>query len=755
MAKDTRNSGETRNTISGGTFFGPVFQGRDFTIHLAATPPVALAQLPSAVARFTGRDGELDTLIWMLDPAAAAGSVVVSAVSGLAGVGKTELAVQAGHATRKRGWFPGGALFIDLHGYDETPVEPGQALDALLRALGIAAEHIPPGVEERAALYRSVLAGLSAPVLVIADNASSEAQVRPLFPGAGGHRVVVTSRRILGGLPARQLDLTVLGTAAGMQLLDTALRAARPHDDRITGDQQAAVRLAEVCGGLPLALRIAAAQLKADPGRSARELAGELTDERGWFRRGGLRYDDGSGAASLPEEAAFTLAYRRLDETSARVFRALAVNPGPDVATAAAAILADLPIRQVREVLAGLASIDLIEAAPGAGRWRMHDLLRMYASQLADTHAGPDDREHTLDRLLGFYRRTAGAASDHLHALPGMTVPGEFTGRADALAWFDAERPNLVAAVSLAAATGRDQIAFGLATGLVWFFDWRRHFDDWLATGTIAVDAARRLGDREREAIALNNLGIPLRRVRRFEQAITVYRDALAIDRETGNREAEGSALNNLGTALREVRRFEEAITVCQDALAISRETGDQEDEGSALGNLGFVLLEVRRFGEAITACQEAVSVFRETGDRHHEGMALDNLSIALRLMRRPEEAITACQESLAICRETGDRHGEGVTLNNLGATLLDARRFGEVITVCQDAVAIFWETGDRHGEGVALNNLGAALQAVRRFGEAITAHQDAVAIFRETGDRRREGIALTNLENSRAAQTI
>ena len=225
--------GETRSTISGGTQQGPVLQGRDFRdVHIgdvvqAAAAPVALAQLPALVAGFTGREAELAQITALLDPAGDAGAVVVSAVAGLAGVGKTALAVQAAHAARQAGWFPGGVLFIDLHGYDDAPVQPGQALDALLRALGVPAEHIPPGAEERAGLYRSVLAQISDPVLIIADNASSEAQVRLLLPGPGPHRVVVTSRHTLAGLGARLLDVTVLDEQAGVALLDGGA-AGRP-----------------------------------------------------------------------------------------------------------------------------------------------------------------------------------------------------------------------------------------------------------------------------------------------------------------------------------------------------------------------------------------------------------------------------------------------------------------------------------------------------------------------------------------------
>ena len=226
-----------------------------------------------------------------------------------------------------------------------------------------------------------------------------------------------------------------------------------------------------------------------------------------------------------------------------------------------------------------------------------------------------------------------------------MPVPAEFTGRDDALAWLDAERPSLIAAVTMAAGTGRDQNAMRLPLNLSEYLHWRRRFDDWLAVMAVSRDTARRLGDQGSEAMALTNLGIALAEVRRFEEAITAHQDAAAIYRETGDRHGEGAALDNLGLALRQVRRFEEAITAHQDAAAIFRETGDRHGEGMALDNLGLALVEVRRFEEAITAYQDAAAIFRETGDRHREGMALTNLGIALGEVRRFEEAITAHQE--------------------------------------------------------------------------------------------------------------
>jgi tetratricopeptide (TPR) repeat protein len=749
-------NGETSSTISGGTQ-GTVLQGRDFRdVHIgdivqATAAPVALAQLPALVTGFTGRDAELTEITTLLDPAGDAGTVVVSAVAGLAGVGKTALAVQAGHAGRRAGWFPGGVLFIDLHGYD-APVEPGQALDALLRALGIAAEHIPPGTEERAALYRSELAKISDPVLIIADNASAEAQVRPLLPGPGPHRVVITSRHTLAGLGARLLDVAVLDEQAAVALLDAALRDARPGDDRIGADRPGAARLAGICDGLPLALQIIAALLKADPSRAVGDLADELGDEM--RRLEALRYDDGGGTSASSVAAAFELSYRRLDEAAARVFRLLPVNPGPDMSTAATAALADLPVSEVRRVIGQLVRAHLVEAAAGAaGRWRMHDLLRLYAQQVLDAYAEADEREQARDRLLSHYLDTADAADDHLRALPGMPVPADFTSRDAALAWLDAERPSLIAVVTMAASTGRDRVAMKLPIILAPYLHWRRRFDDCLATAVVSGDAAQRLDDKIDEATALTVLGLALVEVRRFEEAIAAYQNAVAIFREAGDRHSEGSALSNLGRALAEMRRLDEAIAALQDAAAIFREAGDRHSEGMALVNLGNALRMAGRVEEAIAALQDGVAISREAGDRHGEGMALNNLGNALQEADRVEEAITAHQDAAAIYRETSDRHREGNALNNLGNALQEADRFEEAIAAYRGDLAICRELGDRHGEGITLDNLGNALRVAGRVEEAIATHQDAAAIFRETGDQRRESGALNDLELDRAAQ--
>jgi|GEM_PF-1053431 len=739
---------EVANLISGGAFHGPVLQASIINASFAATVPTALAQLPPAVAVFTGRDGDLAVLAGLLDPAGTAGPVLVSAVAGLAGVGKTTLAVQAGHAAVARGWYRGGVLFLDLHGYDASPVEPGQALDALLRALGIPGEHIPPGVEERAALYRSVLAQIGEPVLVIADNASNEAQVRPLLPGTGPHKVLVTSRHTLAGLGARLVDVTVLDEDASVQLLDGTLRAARPSDDRISNGQEAAARLAGLCGGLPLALQILAALLKADTAYTVTELADDLTATHGRLEQ--LRYDDGSRVGGFSVTAAFELSYRHLDDESAHVFRLLPVNPGPDVSTAGLAVLASLPPRRARAALAGLARAHLIEPVPRlAGRWRMHDLLRLYAQRLSDENADADDREDARNRLLDYYLRMTEAAQAHLEALPGMSLSVEFTGRDQALAWLDAEQSTLTAAVMLAARVGRDQVAMFMPTHMSAYLQLRRRLDDRLTIGMVSLDAARRLGDRVNEAAALANLADPLQEVGRFEEAITACQDAAAFYRQAGDRHRQGGVLNNLGVALRGAGRYTEAITACLEALAICQEFGDWHGTSCALNNLGTVFINAGRLHDAIDALHMELELCRMTGDVHGQGLALGNLGRVLLDAKRFEEAITASQDAAAMCQQMGDQYGQGVALGHLALALHQVQRFEEAATAYQDAALIYRETSDQQREATTLNSLSLALQEAQRFDEAIPAATVAAAIFHETGDRDLESLALSNLSNA------
>ena len=544
------------------------------------------------------------------------------------------------------------------------------------------------------------------------------------------------------------MDVTVLEKQAAVDLLEAALYAARPKDDRLRGDLVAAGQLAEICGGLPLALQIAAALLKADPALSAAELADELSMEAERLEQ--LQYDDGSGLDAPSVATAFELSYRRLDHTTARLFRLLPLNPGPDVLTAAMTAMAAMPAREVRKGLAGLAQAHLADAAPNsAGRWRIHDLLRLYAQRLSDAHADEDSREQATDRLLGYYLTMAQAADDHLRALRGAKVPTEFSSREVALAWLDAERTCLVAAVTRAAETGRKEVALHLPMVLADYFQRSRRFDDELTTMKISLEAARRLDDRLNEAMVLTNLGETLGQVRRFQEAISAHRHAAAVFQEIGHNRGKGMALDNLGIVMQAMRRFQEAISAHWDAVIIFRESGDRHSEGMAMNNLGAALYQAGRSEEAVTICRAAVAIYQKTGDRRREANALNNLGEALRGIRRFKEALIALEAAVAVYRETGDQYGEGRALANVGSALVDARQFEEAVSACQAAAAIFRDANDRHGEGIALNTLGNALLQVKRSEEAITALQGAAAAFRDTSDQYAESVALRNLERA------
>ncbi|MEV4742525.1 tetratricopeptide repeat protein [Streptomyces sp. NPDC049555] len=477
-------------------------------------------------------------------------------MAGPAGIGKTALALHAAHEAVSRGWFPGGALFVTLHGYDPVQrVDAGPALGMLLRGLGVREEDLPPTFDEQQSRYQAELAaraGRGEPVLVIADDAGSTSQVLPLVPGHRAHRLLITSRDTLDpvALEARRLGLGELDPAPAAALITDALRRVAPHDPRPWQDTAALDEIVARCGRLPLALEIAAALLAADPGLPLTALAGQLKAEH--TRLAALRFDDQQGH-SRAVRAAFDLSYQRLPSDQARLLRLLSCNPGPDVSTEAATILNDAP---ARPVLAALSRASLLSEQPvGGDRWRMHDLIRLYTHHQHQEIDSDELRQECLDRLLAHYRTTADAADDHLRALPGARVPERFTDQLDAQAWLDAERLNLLSTVPAAAAAGRFTHVVSLAASLAVFLHWRRYFDDAIAIAEQAFTAARELGYRHGEGQALNNLGLALREVRRFEEAIDTHSQAVTIYRELGDRHGEGTVLNNLALALQEVRR--------------------------------------------------------------------------------------------------------------------------------------------------------------------------------------------------------
>jgi transcriptional regulator with XRE-family HTH domain len=478
----------------------------------AVAPAVAPAQLPAHRAEFTGRErclSELDELL-PVDPAAPPRPVAISAITGMAAVGKTALAVHWAH--RVAGRFPDGQLYVDLRGYAPgPPLSPIQALKQLLGGLGLAVDKMPVEVELAAGLYRSLMSGRR--MLVVLDNALDPDHVRQLLPGSPGCVVLVTSRDGLAGLVAshgaRRLSLDVLLADEAVALLARVL-----GEERVAAQPTAAAELAALCGCLPLALRIAAANLACHPGQPIAAIVGEL---RAGDPLGELA---ARGDPQTAVRSAFDLSYRRLPSDAQRLFRLLSLVPVAEVTVPAAAALAADRADRLRRPLEALVGAHMVEQR-GPGRFGFHDLLRRYARERVERDDGDRAATDAVERLMDWYLRTADAAAKlvypHLLRLPlpeadGGTPVASFADAAGASDWLDTERSNLVATVQYAASHGPRATGWLLADTLRGYFLLRRHTVDWLTVAEAAVAAATRDGNLRARAAAQLNLSPSIRR---------------------------------------------------------------------------------------------------------------------------------------------------------------------------------------------------------------------------------------------------
>ncbi|MFE2535012.1 tetratricopeptide repeat protein, partial [Streptomyces sp. NPDC059371] len=696
-------------SFEGSQVLGSGIQNTNFNVQAYAAVPTALNALPGLPQEFTGREDEITKVLSLLDPASSAGATVGS-VAGLPGVGKTTLAYAVGHAALDKGWFT-GVQMVNLRGYDPTPVPPDDALEALLRALGIAADHIPPTLDEREGLYRSQLDALAREgqrVLILADNASTSDQVRSLLP-ARHHAVLVTSRHTLPGLGARLFNLHPLQPDAAVDLLRQRLEVADPDDRRVQEEPAAAEELAALCGYLPLALQIAAALLADDPDQPLSERVRMLTDAGS--RLGGL--DDGERNL----RAVFDECLTRLTPQQADLYRLLGLHPGPDISTPGVAALTDQPADKVTPLLRQLVQARLlIQNSQSRDRWYMHDLLRVHAQEQAqitmDRGRAPRRRyEQARTRLTDYYVRHAEAAQTHFRP-PGKAVSQLFAGREQALAWFDAERENLLATTHTHA---RTQTALSLGFALGHYLEWRRRLQDLITVRAHALDACQALGDTLNQAGAWNNLGGALGMLRRYSEAHEAHQTALDLYREAGDTHGQASAWNNLGGALAMLRRYSEAHEAHQTALDLYREAGDTHDQATAWNNLGSTLGKLERHTEAHEAHQTALDLCRQTGNAHSQARALSSLGVTLQKLERHSEAHEAHQAALDLYRETGDTHGQASAWNDLGSALGKLERHSEAHEAHQAALDLYRETGDTHGQASAWNDLGSALGKLER----------------------------------------
>jgi tetratricopeptide (TPR) repeat protein len=708
------------------------------------------AQLPPDVRGFTGREDELDELDRLLvDADDQSTAVVISAVAGTAGVGKTALAVRWAHRVRDR--FPDGQLYVDLRGYGpERPVSAEKALARFLANLGVAGQDIPLDVDDRAARYRTEINGRR--MLVVLDNAASVEQIRPLLPGTRSCSVVVTSRDSLPGLVAlhggRRLDLGLLPHHDAVALLRTLI------GERVRAEPDAAATLAAQCARLPLALRVAAELATARPATPLAGLVRELADESQRLQR-----LDAGGDPRAAVRVVFSWSYRHLPAAAARAFRLAGLHPGTELDAYSTAALTGTALDEAKNSLDVLARAHLIHLI-GPGRYGMHDLLRAYARDLACSQDSEADRQAALTRLFDYYLAAAGNARDartpaeRRHgpsASPDPSVP-PMADAAAALAWLDAERPNLVAVCAYTAAEGWPGHTIWLSTILFRYLDAGAHFPDALSIHADAMDAASETGDAAAGAYACANLGVIHMRQGRYEQAAERYQEALARFSKTGDRVGEARTLTHLGLVNWRQGRYDEAAERHRQALTRYRETGNHGGEASALSNLGLVLWRQGRYEEAAEVHRQALSLYRKAGHRFGEANALANLGAVLLAQGQYEGAADDLRSALVIFRETGNRIGEGYALANLGVVSLRQRRHEQAADDLGRAVTIFRETGNRDGEAEALNGVGETLQATGQSGQARAQYAAGLTLAVETGDRYQQARAHAGLAAARHA---
>lgn len=716
-----------------------------------AGPPVP-RELPADVAAFTGRAAELAALDQILlgtrASHARAGegttAAVISAVSGTAGVGKTALALRWAHQAAPH--FPDGQLHVNLRGYD--PAQPLTASDALagfLRSLGVPGEQIPPEEDERAARYRSLLAGKR--MLILLDNASTVDQVRPLLPGHPECRVVVTSRDSLAGLiardGARRLDLDLLPVKDAAALLRELI------GERAAADPAAVAELAEHCGRLPLALRVAAELAVSRPADSLTRLVADLKDEQ---RRLDLLSAHGDPRTAV--RAVFAWSYQHLDEDTARAFRLAGLHLGADFEPYAVAALTGSELREARRAIDTLNRAHLVHAA-APGRYAMHDLLRAYARALSGKVDGPDEEQAALSRLFNHYVHASAAAMDVFHPAeryrrpripaPPTPVP-PFADPAQALAWLDGQRDCLVTTAQYAADHGRPWVATRLSATLYRYLDLGSHCADARAVHACALRSARQCGDRTAEGVALNALGGIDLLQGRYQQAGANQRAALAAFVESGDRANQAHALNSLGNVAHHQGAYQAATARYEQALALYRETGHRNGQAVVLSNLGAVLKSLGRYQHAIGHYQQALALYRQTGNRHGEAIALSNIGSAYERQGSHQEAAEFHQEALGLHRAMGNRNGEAIALNNLGTIERHRGRYPEAIALHQRAFTMHCETGDRSMQAAAINNLGLALLSSGETRCARTQYAAALDIASQIGDKYEQGRAHAGL---------
>jgi tetratricopeptide (TPR) repeat protein/transcriptional regulator with XRE-family HTH domain len=682
------------------------------------------AQLPPDIGDFTGRADEVAAIGAHLTPPAAGLAARICAIAGQAGSGKSTLAVHVAHLLKRD--FPDIQLYADLRGQDAVSRDPGAVMVGFLRALGVPNEGLPQQVDEQAALYRSLLDGRRA--LLLLDNAPDARAVRTLLPGCPTCAVLVTSRQRLATLEGAALvDLADMVTADAVALL-----GAIAGRDRVARDPAAAEGIVGFCGQLPLAVRIAGAVLRERPHWPPSKLASRLADER--------RRLDELSAGDLDVRASFELSYHRLAGGDARVFRLLAVLPGATFSRDVAASMVDADPDDVEDVLNHLCHAQLLQVA-GPARYRLHDLIRLFARECLERSESPAEAAAAQERALDRHLVTSATAAALIGRPGSQGIPSSHlldaspTGAVQAaLTYFEAEWPNLVAGAARAAEARRWDLALGLAESLQPFFDLQSHWSEEERVQGIGLRAARELADRRALGRLLGWMGNTFGDQARWPEAISHLEESRDVCRLAGDRLGEAAALNRLGGMYRTLGELDLARRCQEQSIAIANKIGDLGAEGRALNSLGIVLSNAGRLADAIVCCERALPLLRESGDRHAEGNVLVNLGDDFCASERWEEAAMCYERQVGISRSLHDTDCVSIGLAGLARVSRHRGRLDEAMRLAEQAMSAVGASQDAWYRRWALEAMAATHRALGQWEEAVARYEECLAIHRSRG---------------------
>lgn len=699
----------------------------------AGGPAGVLHQLPADLPTFTGREGQMRRLLAAAtgsealehpdtagarapvggadtDAAEQSTTVLISAIEGMAGVGKTQLAIHVAHELVRSGRYQDVQLYANLRGFDpdQPPADPSAVLDAFLRQLEVPAQHIPPSLDERAAMFRDRLHGRS--TLILLDNAADENQVRDLIPGVAPCLVLLTSRRTLGGLDGAVLhQLDVFDESEAVALLGRIAGA-----ERVAAEPEAAAAIAEVCGYLPLTVTLAAARLRTRPAWTLQDLVRRLRGE-----------DNGLDAIRISTTRSlatvFDLSYRTLPEPTRRIYRLLgAFFPGEDFAAAASAALVDRPSAEVERALESLVDASLLKSLE-AGRYRFHDLLRAFARRRAEQEETPEDSAAARLRLAGWYLYAsyeARLAHDRTGARwpdpPPRThcdPPVAFASSAEAVAWLDAERANLLAVTRLCSAHDFSPLSWLLPRSIIAHLVFRGAWGDLEKAVRSGLDAARAHDDRSTQGHLLLALADQRNFIGRHEEAARLSTEAAELHEQFADTSSQAHALVVLSDALSRAGRTEEATRGYQEAVGLYRTLGESRELSMTLNNFAYALFEAGQHEEAVTVATEAVELARSMNARGTEACALDSLGQAYRGLGRIAQASRTLRNAVECYRAEDDRY--------LGADALE--HYADVLWIQgrRQAAVAAWREAAEWFEPVAAHRAELLYQKISEPGPA------------------------------------